>query len=73
MTLSAFTALTRQMSLQDIRTRLGTPTRESAGLPPTLRYDLADGSHVDIVYGAPKTWKCIHYRPDGTRMSWVPQ
>jgi len=73
MTIAPFSMLSRIMTLDEIVTRLGPPQRRTDLGSPELRYHLEDGSTVDVVYGGPKTWKCMHSKTDGTRMTWVPQ
>jgi len=70
--LSAFTGIERGMSLERIRERLGTPEKTSTMGAHVLEYKVTDGSKIEILYVHPQLMRIIHYRNDGTKMSWVP-
>ena len=72
LTLSAFSCLTKGLTLEQIIARLGLPDRQRDTGSALLQYRLNDGSRVDVLYATPKTLKCIHYRADGTKMTWIP-
>jgi hypothetical protein len=70
--LSAFSTIRRGMTKQAILASLGSPDRETAASAQVLEYKLADGSKVEILFVHPQLIKIIHYRLNGTKMTWVP-
>jgi hypothetical protein len=70
--LSAFGAIERGMSLESIYEKLGRPEKASQMGARVLEYPVADGSKIEILYVTPQLIKIVHYRNDGSRMTWVP-
>jgi hypothetical protein len=70
--LSAFTSIRTGMSLEAILERLGPPQRHLTAGTQVLDYRLSDGSRVEIIFANPRLMKMIHYRANGTRMTWIP-
>jgi hypothetical protein len=72
LSLSAFSGIGRGMTLEAIHRQLGTPFRQRNAGAEILEYLLADGSRVEILYVHPQLIKIVHYRLNGTKMTWVP-
>ena len=72
LTLSAFSSISRGMTIETIEARLGGGIRRRAPGFEVLDYPLSDGSRVEVLYANPQLIKIVHYRLNGTRMTWVP-
>jgi hypothetical protein len=70
--LSAFSSVRRGMNREAIESRIGPALVRTAGGAQVLDYRLSDGSRVEILYVHPQLIKIVHYRVDGTRMTWIP-
>jgi hypothetical protein len=70
--LSAFGAIERGMSLDSIYQKLGQPGKASRMGAHVLEYPVTDGSKIEILYVTPQLIKIVHYRNDGSKMTWVP-
>ena len=71
-TLSHFSHIARGMSLEAIYQKLGKPLKASQMGMHVLQYPVKDGSKIEILYVHPQLIKIVHYRNDGTKMTWVP-
>ncbi len=68
----AFAAIQRGMSIEDIERLVGQPARRIDQGTQLLDYALSDGSRLQILYATPQLIKLVHFRKDGSKMSWVP-